>query len=194
MWPFRRRKNKQQLRELSKLSTAFAILGEFNRRGLLHWQAKDKILLIEESLALVELSQGEQAFRRFLEQAAQWQNYQLISEAYERQRIDIEAKAVREAEAKEGKVITAADIQRIRLNARNDMHTIDPNKLKSLIKEFDIMVIRASATSSASATQENGQLLAVGHYDGDKLEMAMYEDVKSELTSPSDDDGQGKEA
>ena len=74
------------------------------------------------------------------------------------------------------------------------MHTIDPNKLKSLIKEFDIMVIRASATSSASATQENGQLLAVGHYDGDKLEMAMYEDVKSELTSPSDDDGQGKEA
>lgn len=196
MWPFRRKKNKRQLRELRNLSTAFAIVNEFNRRGLLHWQEKDKILLIEEQLAIVELAQGEQGFRRFLEHAAQWQNYQLLQQAYEQQRIDIEAQAVRDADKDVGRVLSQTDIQRIRLNARSDMHTIDPRKLKGLIKEFDIMVIRATAKSEADATQENGQLLAVGHYSFDesdepgKLEMAMYEDVKSVLTSS---DNQGKE-
>ena len=183
MWPFSKNKKKQQLRELNNLSTAFAIIGEMNRRGLLHWQVKDKTLLIEESLAIVELAQGEQGFRRFLEHVAQWQNYQLISEAYEQQRIDIEAKAVREAENKLGKVLTKYDIERIRQNARNDMQTIDPNQLSGLIKDFDIMIIRAKAQSEATATQENGLLLAVGHYDGEKLEMAMYDDVKSVLTN-----------
>lgn len=182
MWPFKKRKNKKQLQELNNLSAAFAIVGEMNRRGLIHWQEKDKILLIEEQLAIVELAQGEQGFRRFLEHTAQWQNYQLLTNAYEQQRIDIEAKAVREADKELGKVLTDADIQRIRLQARNDMKTIDPNKLKGLIKEFDIMIIRATAKSEAQATQENGQLLAVGHYDGEKLEMAMYEDVKEVLT------------
>lgn len=181
-------KNKKQLRELNNLSAAFAIVGEMNRRGLIHWQEKDKILLIEEQLAIVELAQGEQGFRRFLEHAAQWQNYQLLANAYEQQRIDIEAKAVREADKELGKVLTDADIQRIRLQARNDMETIDPNKLKGLIKEFDIMVIRATAKSEAQATQENGLLLAVGHYDGEKLEMAMYEDVKEVFTSSNDEE------
>lgn len=189
MWLFKKSKNKKQLRELNNLSAAFAIIGEMNRRGLIHWQVKDKMLLIEESLAIVELQQGEQGFRRFLEHAAQWQNYQLLQEAYEQQRIDVETKAVREAESKEGRVLTNADIQRIRLNARSNMHTIDPDSLKSLIKEFDIMVIRATAISAESATQENGLLLAVGHYDGEKLEMAMYDDVKDVLTGGAEEDG-----
>lgn len=197
MWPFRRKKNKRQLRELRNLSTAFAIVNEFNRRGLLHWQEKDKILLIEEQLAIVELAQGEQGFRRFLEHAAQWQNYQLLQQAYEQQRIDIEAQAVRDADKEVGRVLSQTDIQRIRLNARSDMHTIDPRKLKGLIKEFDIMVIRATAKSEADATQEDGQLLAVGHYSFDesdepgKLEMAMYEDVKSVLTSSDNQEKEG---
>ena len=31
------------------------------------------------------------------------------------------------------------------------------------------------------ATAVNEQLLAVGHYDGEKVEMAMYEDIKHNL-------------
>lgn len=181
MWPFNRKK-KKQLRELKEVSSAFAIIGEMNRRGLIHWQVKDKLLLIEESLALLQLSQGEKGFRKFLEQVAQWQNYQLISETYDRQRINVEAKAVREAESVPGKVLTADDIQRIRLNARNSLQFIDPDEIKSLITEFDIMVIRATARSVNEATEENGQLLALGHYDGKQLEMAMYDDIKDTLT------------
>jgi len=190
MWPFKKSKNKKQLRELNNLSAAFAIVGEMERRGLIHWQVKDKMLLIEESLAIVELSQGEDGFRRFLEQVAAWQNYQLLQEAYEQQRISVESQAVREAEQKVGRVLTNADIQRIRLNARNDMQLIEPDKMKNLIKEFDIMVIRATAISADTATESNGQLLAVGHFDGEKLEMAMYDDVKDVLTSNQEGEGE----
>lgn len=181
MWPFKKNKHKQQLRELGNISKSFAIVGELNRRGLIHWQVKDKILLIEESLAVVELTQGEMGFRRFLEHVTQWQNYQLLVEAYEQQRIDTEAQAVREADKKLGKILTPTDIQRIRQQARSDMSMIDPRKLKNLIKEFEIMIIRNTAQSEEQATQENGQLLVVGHYDGEKLEMAMYDDVKAML-------------
>ncbi len=180
MWPFNRKK-KKQLRELKEVSSAFAIIGEMNRRGLIHWQVKDKLLLIEESLALLQLAQGEKGFRKFLEQVAQWQNYQLISETYDRQRINAETKAVREAENVSGKVLTADDIQRIRLNARNTLQFIDPDEIKSLITEFDIMVIRATARSADEAAEESDQLLALGHYDGKQLEMAMYDDIKNTL-------------
>lgn len=182
-WPFKR-KNKHQrklLKELGDVSEAFAIVEKFNRCGLIHWQAKDKVLLIEESLATIALAQGEKGFRRFLEHTAQWQNFQLLTEAYEQQRIDIEAQAVRDANNKLGKILTPADIQRIRQQARNEMIMIDPHKLKNLIREFDIMIIRADAQSGEQTTQENGQLLAIGHYDGKKLEMAMYDDVKDML-------------
>ena len=120
-------------------------------------------------------------FRRFLEHVTQWQNYQLLVEAYEQQRIDTEAQAVREADKKLGKILTQTDIQRIRQQARSNISMIDPRKLKNLIKEFEIMIIRNTAQSEEQATQENGQLLAVGHYDGEKLEMAMYDDVKAML-------------
>ena len=116
-----------------------------------------------------------------MENTAQWQNFQLLTEAYEQKRIDIEAQAVRDANNKLGKILTPADIQRIRHQARNEMIMIDPHKLKNLIREFDIMIIRADAQSGEQTTQENGQLLALAHYDGQTLDMAMYDDVKAIL-------------
>lgn len=179
MWKIFKRKKNKQLKELNQLTTAFAIINEFNRRGLVHWQTKDKILLIEESLAVLQLAQGEEGFRNFLDHAALWQNYQLIRDAYEAKRIEIETKAVREAQKQVGN-LTNTDIQRIRQNARAKMDMIPPEKL-DMIREFDIMVIRANAISPQTAKEENGQLLALGHYDGSKVEMAMYDDIKHNL-------------
>lgn len=51
------------------------------------------------------------------------------------------------------------------------------------IHEFDIMIIRSSAISSADATQEGGELVAVGHFDGKKVEMAMWDEIKNDLTA-----------
>ena len=180
MWNiFKRKKNKKYLRELNTLSTQFAILDEFARRGLLYWKSQDNILLIEESLSLIQLAAGKEKFQHFLEQVSAWQNYRLIAEAYENRRMDIETAAVRKAQT-DNHNLTKADIYRIRQLARSTMPEIGLDSL-NVIKEFDIMIIRATAVSAKEATEENGQLLAIGHYDGQQVEMAMYDDIKQNL-------------
>lgn len=178
MWnPFSKQKKEQ--RNLRRLSMALALVTMLNRRGLVHWQVKSKILLIEESLAVAQMACGETGFRNFLDILVEWQNFNLISEDYERRRIDTETKAVREAQKKYPD-LDDADIRRIRQQARENMEPIPPEQY-DCIHEFDIFIIRSNAPSAKHATEENGQLLAVGHYDGKKVEMAMYEDIKQNL-------------
>lgn len=194
--PFRKKSKgkstgkKARMRELGNTADAFAIIDEFSRFNFIFWQVKNRMLLIEESLALVELGLGAAKFKDFLKKVCDWQNFKLISEAYEQKRIEIEAAAVRKAQEERGAPLTDADILRIRQHARSFMEQIPLEQLPNLIREFDILIIRESATTADSATEENGQLLAVGHYDGEKLEMAMYDDVKSSLVSSygSDED------
>lgn len=183
--PFRKKgKGKRaRMRESSKVLEAFAIIEKFSRSDLIFWQVKNRMLLIREPLALVELGLGAAKFKDFLNIVCDWQNFKLISEAYEQKRIEIEAAAVRKAQEESGAPLTDAEILCIRQHARSSMEQIPLEQLPNLIREFDILIIRESATSAESATEENGQLLAVGHYDGEKLEMAMYDDVKSSLVS-----------
>lgn len=183
--PFRKKgKGKRaRMRESSKVLEAFAFIEKFSRSDLIFWQVKNRMLLIREPLALVELGLGAAKFKDFLNIVCDWQNFKLISEAYEQKRIEIEAAAVRKAQEESGAPLTDADILCIRQHARSSMEQIPLEQLPNLIREFDILIIRESATSAESATEENGQLLAVGHYDGEKLEMAMYDDVKSSLVS-----------
>ena len=75
---------------------------------------------------------------------------------------------------------------RYNLNARNNMPELDPDKI-DYVREFDLFVIRSSAPSAQDATEENGQLVALGHFDGKELQMAMYEDVKYNLMRGEDE-------
>ena len=175
MWyPFKR-KNKQQ-RELHDLIQMNAILDKLSRRGLIFWRKKDNILLIEECFVTLKLTEGRKGFLKFLNQVAVWQSSKLIEEAYESHRIDVETAAVRKAQ-KQFANLTKADITRIRQEARANMPMLPIEKL-DCVKEFDIFVIRSNAPSAQEATEDGGQLLALGHYDGEKVEMAMYDDVK----------------
>ena len=176
MWnPFKRNK-KNKLQELRDLSAISAILNEFERHGLIHWQRRDKILVIEESLVKLKLAEGRSGFLKFLNQVAMWQNNNIAQEAYEAHRLKVETDAVRKAQAQFA-MLTKEDLQRIRQNAREQMPIIPLEQLK-FIKEFDIFVVRANAPSAQEATEESGQLLALGHFDGEKVEIAMYEDIK----------------
>ena len=190
--PFRKKGKgkKARMRESSKVLEAFAVIDKFSRFNFIFWQVKNRMLLIEESLALVELGLGADKFKDFLKIVCDWQNFKLINEAYEQKRIEIEAAAVRKAQEESGAPLSDADVLFIRQHARSSMEQIPLDQLPNLIRDFDILIIRASATSADTATEENGQLLAVGHYDGEKLEMAMYDDVKSSLVSSygSDED------
>lgn len=189
MWnPFRRKTNKakrQARRELHSLAMQFGILDEFARRGLLYWKEREKLLLIETSLATVKIAEGEEAFRHFLSQVADWQNYRLINAAYEKRRTEIETEAVRRAQ-KDNPFLSPPDIHRIRQNARRDMPEI-PYETLDRIEEFDMFIITATATSAKDATEQNGQLVAVGHYDGRRVEMAMFNDVKEQFILADND-------
>ena len=175
MWNPFRRKNKH-LMELNDLAQVKAILEELSRRGLIFWRKKDNILLIEEYFVMLKLAEGRKGFLNFLTQVAVWQNSKLIDEAYEVHRINVETAAVREAQKKFA-TLTKADIHRIRHEARENMPMLPLEQL-DYIKEFDIFVVRANAPSAQDATEESGQLLALGHYDGEKVEMAMYDEIK----------------
>lgn len=166
-------------KELKDIAFVISVFDKFERIGLITWRQKDKILIIEESLALMKLAEGKKGFQNFLNQAALWQNERIISDAYEARRIKVETDAVRKAQ-KDYANLTKADIHRIRQEARENMTMIPPEQL-DCIKEFNIFVVRANAPSAQEATEDGGQLLALGHYDGDKVEMAMYDDIKHNL-------------
>ena len=176
-----RLKRKKSVDALKDLSGLTALFKDWERSGLFHWQVKGKTLLLEQSLAISIMSLGPEKFKKFLNLLAQFKNAELIGNAYEQQRIDLETAAVRDAQKKTSSKLTDADIQRIRLNARENMQHIDMKSILDAINEFDIMIIRSSAISSADATQEGGELVAVGHFDGEKVEMAMWDEIKNDL-------------
>ena len=177
------KKQKNALHNLLDLHEMVGILDKFARHGLIYWRRKDNILMIEESLALLKLAEGRKGFLKFLNQVVVWQSSKLIDEAYESHSIKVETEAVRKAQRKLAN-LTKADIMRIRQEARENMPMLPLEQL-DYIKEFDIFVVRANAPSAQDATEESGQLLALGHYDGEKVEMAMYDEIKHILHDKS---------
>ena len=175
MWNLFKRKNKK-LKELQDLAAMIAIFEKWSRQGVIFWRKKDNILIIEEYLAKLKLAEGREGFLKFLNQVATWQNNIIIKEAYAAHCLEVETDAVRKAQRKYA-ALTKADIMRIRQEARENMPMLPIEQLE-YIKEFDIFVVRANAPSAQEATEESGQLLALGHYDGENVEMAMYDDIK----------------
>ena len=184
MWNPFRRKNKH-LKEVQDLAAMIGIFEILSRRGVVFWRKKDNILIIEEYFAMLKMAEGREGFLKFLNQVAVWQSSKLIDEAYEVHRIKVETDAVRKAQRKYAN-LTKADIMRIRQEARENMQMLPIEQLE-YIKEFDIFVVRASAPSAQDATEASGQLLALGHYDGEKVEMAMYDEIKHNLINSNDD-------
>ena len=184
MWNPFRRKNKH-LKEVQDLAAMIGIFEILSRRGVVFWRKKDNILIIEEYFAMLKMAEGREGFLKFLNQVAVWQSSKLIDEAYEAHRIKVETDAVRKAQRKYAN-LTKADIMRIRQEARENMQMLPIEQL-DYIKEFDIFVVRASAPSAQDATEESGQLLVLGHYDGEKVEMAMYDEIKHNLMNSNDD-------
>ena len=183
MWNLFKRKNKQ-LKELQDLAAMTAIFERFSRLGLIFWRKKDNILIIEEFLVRLKMSEGREGFLKFLNQVATWQNNILIQEAYASHCLKVETEAVRKAQ-RQYVALTKADIMRIRQEARENMPMLPIEQL-DYIKEFDIFIVRAKAPSAQEATEESGQLLAIGHFDGEKVEMAMYDDIKHILHDKSE--------
>lgn len=180
---FRRSWQNRSLNE--RLLNGFAMLNKLQKKGLLTWMSKGKYLLLEEPFAISILATGKKGAKNIFTMIALWQNFSIFQEAAEMLRMEAEIEAVRKAK-KEHPLLTKEDIRRIRMNARNNMPELEPDKI-DYIREFDLFVIRSSAPSAQDATEENGQLVALGHFDGKELQMAMYEDVKYNLMHGEDE-------
>lgn len=168
-----------------KMLQGFAALDKIEKKGILTWMRKGRYLLLEEPFAISILATGKKEAKNIFTMIALWQNFHIFLEAAEQVRMETELEAVRKAQ-KEHPSLTNEDIRRIRMNARNNMPELDPDKI-DYIREFDLFVIRSSAPSAQDATEENGQLVALGHFDGRELQMAMYEDVKYNLMHGNDE-------
>lgn len=168
-----------------KMLQGFAALDKIEKKGILTWMRKGRYLLLDEPFAISILATGKKGAKNIFTMIALWQNFHIFLEAAEQVRMETELEAVRKAQ-KEHPSLTNEDIRRIRMNARNNMPELDPDKI-DYIREFDLFVIRSSAPSAQDATEENGQLVALGHFDGRELQMAMYEDVKYNLMHGNDE-------
>ena len=168
-----------------RMLQGFAMLDKLQKKGLLTWMNKGKYLLLEEPFAISILATGKKGAKNVFTMIALWQNFSIFQEVAETLRMEAEIEAVRKAK-KEHPSLTKEDIRRIRMNARNNMPELEPDKI-DYIREFDLFVIRSSAPSAQDATEENGQLVALGHFDGKELQMAMYEDVKYNLMRGEDE-------
>lgn len=168
-----------------RMLQGFAVLDRIERKGLLTWMREGRYLLLEEPFAISILATGKKGAKNIFTMVALWQNFHIFLEAAEQIRLETELAAVRKAK-KEHPSLTNEDIRRIRMNARNNMPELDPDKI-DYVREFDLFVIRSSAPSAQDATEENGQLVALGHFDGKELQMAMYEDVKYNLMRGEDE-------
>lgn len=168
-----------------RMLQGFAALDRIERKGLLTWIREGRYLLLEQPFATSILATGKKGAKNIFTMVALWQNFHIFLEAAEQIRLETELAAVRKAK-KEHPSLTKEDIRRIRMNARNNMPELDPDKI-DYVREFDLFVIRSTAPSAQDATEENGQLVALGHFDGKELQMAMYEDVKHNLMRGEDE-------
>ncbi len=168
-----------------RMLQGFAALDRIERKGLLTWIREGRYLLLEQPFATSILATGKKGAKNIFTMVALWQNFHIFLEAAEQIRLETELAAVRKAQ-KEHPSLTKEDIRRIRMNARNNMPELDPDKI-DYVREFDLFVIRSSAPSAQDATEENGQLVALGHFDGKELQMAMYDDVKYNLMHGKDE-------
>ena len=58
IFPFFNNKKAKKTRELRAIAAVFSIMNRFAASNLIHWQTKQKILLIEEELAKAQFELG----------------------------------------------------------------------------------------------------------------------------------------
>ena len=169
-------KEKKTLKELQDLAEMMVIFKELTNHGVIFWSKKDKILIIEEHIVMLKMSEKRESFLKFLNQIAIWQHDALIKEAYEELCLRAENEAIRDAQCNIKRnthkypLLSKADIQKIRQEIRDKMPFITLGGF-DCIKEFDIFMIKANAPLTQNVTKDSSKLIALGHFNGEKVEI-----------------------
>lgn len=165
-----RRLRKRQLRELSAFVKGFRTMDQLAEGGLLVWNAKNRQLFIDESLARLMLRNAD-SWTNFINNLYLWQYSHLCEQAWNDFFLQEELKAVREYKRKhKGRVVGRQEVQRIREARRAEIAQSD--MLAPKIEDFEFFIV--------SHTVNDASVQAVGHYDGEtgRIEMALWEEVE----------------
>lgn len=166
-------RQRKQMKLLATIAESVAYINTLKKKGVIYWQPKQRQYIIEQVVADAHLTSREnwEGFMKMLTYAAIDER---TIEARKWAEIEARRKAVNAAN-REHPSLTRADIERIE---RQAVAELPPAEFQT-IEEFDFAVVRQTARKVSEATEANGQLVIVGHYDIDgKLELALWEDVK----------------
>lgn len=167
---WRSRRNRKNLKSLAQ---SIDLVDKLIGANQIFWFKEKNQFIIDERLALIFLF-DKVKWTGFLNMLLLYAQYQYTYDATIKKKQEIEKKAVSEA-YKQNPDLTESDIQRIRNNAIENVSEMEIE----VLKEIDFAIVRKDAPIVSRATEENGQLLVVGHYDSEKnLEMANWEEVK----------------
>jgi hypothetical protein len=175
-----RREQRRKLKEWSRLAGAMGTLDVMEEKGLLAWNAQNRQMLIESSLAMVMMTTVEK-WTAFIRGLYVWSQNKRIWEAWEDFRVKEELKAVREVSNKlpKGKKLSRQDIDRIREARRMELTESDVEPPKVEGYEFVIVSPSLEVNPDMKPSDPVGNIVAVGHYDPEteRLEMATWEEV-----------------
>ena len=99
-----------------------------------------------------------------------------MKEAYEELCLRAENEAIRDAQCNITRnthkypMLSKADIQKIRQEVRDKIQFLALGQL-DCINEFDIFIVKANAPLTQNVTKDSSKLIALGHFDGEKVEI-----------------------
>ena len=189
-----RREQKRKLKDLQRLTNGLRTLDQLEQSGLLAWDAKQRRLYIDSSLAVVMMRSAE-AWQAFIQNVYLWTYNREAWRTTEEQITKLELKAVRDYGKQHPELtLTRADIDRIRQARRLELAQEDINPAK--VDGFEFFVVSPPNLSEAkelstlnsqlsTSSDPVGDLIAVGHYDPQKeqMEMATWEEVQRLLNT-----------
>lgn len=185
-----RREQRRRLKELSAFASGFKTMDQMADSGLLAWNMKQRQLFIDSSLAFL-MMRDARSWTNFINNVFLWQYSKECERAWADFFLKEELAAVRRYKSEHrGRVVTRADVNRIREARRAEILQTDMQQPK--VEAFEFFVVAPpdldgqwSTVNGQSNNAPVGRLVSVGHYDPatEQMEMALWSDVEPLLKS-----------
>ena len=170
----KRREQRKKLKELRQFSSTFSTLDRLEQSGLLTFDSKSRRLFISQSLAVLTMLRSPEAYVATVQNLYLWTYWQQIQQVTADTMLKAELAAVRAAsvgENHETNQLSRADIERIRLAARQQVAESDVEPPK--VEPFEIFIVEDTVDAKP-------KIIAVGYFDPETndTELAPWSEVE----------------
>ena len=170
----KRREQRKKLKELRQFSSTFSTLDRLEQSGLLTFDSKSRRLFISQSLAVLTMLRSPEAYVATVQNLYLWTYWQQIQQVTADTMLKAELAAVRAAsvgENHETNQLSRADIERIRLAARQQVAESDVEPPK--VEPFEIFIVEDTVDAKP-------KIIAVGYFDPETndTELAPWSEIQ----------------